>query len=163
MKLIQFALLALAVAGTAHASDDDHAGHDHITINATLTSCREYKMTGSGNQASPTKKCGSGAGEVSGDWKKGECYRTCDIEGNNKGYNACFRNHYDHMTGKHKTQIVDAGCGHDTETCKIAQGLGVKANACSTCKVDECNSGGMVKPSLAAALVAILAVLGYLA
>ena len=47
---------------------------------------------------------------------------------------------------------------------RLYEGVSVaKTNACSTCKVDECNSGGMLKPSLAALLLAVLSVLGFLA
>ncbi len=71
----------------------------------------------------------------------------------------CFRTHHDTKIGKHKHQVITADCGHATESCRIAKDdFGVAG--CSTCTTDNCNAGGVLKPSLAAALLAVLSVLG---
>ena len=137
-------------------------------IEAPLTKCKKYHIPAAlGNQESPTKLCADG-GAGAAEFAAGECYqiKTCERKEGSNG-KACFRNHHDTMimVGKRsqKYQTVDAGCGHETITCEATATLGVKADACKTCTTDLCNSGGVLKPSLVAALLAILSVLGFLA
>ena len=119
--------------------------------------CRTYAKTGQGDQASPTKECSlaGGAAAAAVEAAAGGCY-TVDECSSALMDSVCIRAHMEESG----MQVVSALCSNEALYCGMTKAVGGECVACST---DECNSGGMLKPSLAALLLAVLSGLRFLA
>ena len=121
--------------------------------------CKAYGPTldnaaAKGDMKSPTTKCTGVSATL--DAVKGTCYteQTCSAG------QECFRTSYKMpVTGK---DSINGGCSLPAASMCPAVQAAYKGIKCASCSTELCNSGGMLKPSLGAALLAVLSVLGFL-